>query len=118
MSRATNNAASHRRHKKYLKAAKGNYGARRRLYRTARETVEKGWRYAYRDRRAKKRTMRRLWIVRINAAARKHGLSYGRLIHGLKQSGVEIDRKILADLAVADPQAFAELAELVKSRAA
>lgn len=110
MSRATNNVAAHRRHKKYLKAAKGNYGARRRLYRTARETVEKGWRYAYRDRRARKRTMRRLWIVRINAAARELGMSYSNLMNKLETSGIQLDRKMLAHLAATDPDGFAAVA--------
>ncbi|GAB4318388.1 MAG: 50S ribosomal protein L20 [Candidatus Zixiibacteriota bacterium] len=110
MSRATNNVAAHRRHKKYLKAAKGNYGARRRLYRTARETVEKGWRYAYRDRRARKRTMRRLWIVRINAAARELGMSYSNLMNKLEKSGIQLDRKMLAHLAATDPDGFAAVA--------
>jgi large subunit ribosomal protein L20 len=112
MPRATNNVAAHRRHRKYIKKAKGNYGARGRLYRTARETVQKGLTYAYRDRRAKKRTFRRLWIVRINAAAQEFGMRYGRLIDGLKKSGVVLDRKALADLAVRDQQAFGELVKI------
>ncbi len=110
MSRAKNNPHAHRRHKKYLKAAKGNYGARRRLYRTARETVEKGWRYAYRDRRAKKRTMRRLWIIRINAAARELGMSYSALMNNLEKTGIQLDRKMLAHLAATDPDGFAAVA--------
>jgi large subunit ribosomal protein L20 len=80
--------------------------------------VERGWRYAYRDRKQRKRDFRGLWIARINAAAREHDLSYSRLMHGLKQAGVEVDRKILAELAVSDPKAFGELAELAKSSAA
>ena len=115
MPRATNNVAAHRRHKKYLKRAKGNYGARRRLYRTARETVQKGLQYAYRDRRAKKRDFRRLWIVRINAAAREFGLSYSRFIDGLNKAEIEVDRKVLADLAVHDKDAFGALAEKAKA---
>ena len=109
MPRATNNPASRRRRKRVLKQAKGFVGGRRKLYRTARETVEKSLQYAYRDRKARKRDFRRLWIVRINAAAREHGLSYSQFMHGLKSAGIDIDRKILADLAVRDREAFAEL---------
>jgi large subunit ribosomal protein L20 len=118
MPRVKRGVTKHRRHKRILKEAKGYYGARSRLFRVAREAVERGWRYAYRDRRQRKREFRALWIARINAAARENGLSYSRLVHGLKQAGVEVDRKNLADLAVADPKAFAELAELAKGRAA
>ncbi|MEW5701225.1 MAG: 50S ribosomal protein L20 [Candidatus Zixiibacteriota bacterium] len=110
MSRATNNVAAHRRRKRYLDAAKGNFGGRRKLYRTARETVQKGWTYQYRDRRNIKRTMRALWIVRINAAARALGLTYGRLIDGLNKSGIRLDRKVLAHMAATDPEAFAAVA--------
>ena len=110
MSRATNNVAAKRRHKKFLKAAKGNYGARRTLYRTARETVQKGWTYAYRDRRARKRTMRALWIVRINAAAREVGTTYSRLIDQMQKANMLVDRKMLAHLAATDPEGFAALA--------
>jgi len=109
MPRATNNPASRRRRKRVLKQAKGFVGGRRKLYRTARETVEKSLQYAYRDRKARKRDFRRLWIVRINAAAREHGLSYSQFMHGLKTAGIDIDRRILADLAVRDREAFAEL---------
>jgi len=109
MPRATNNPASRRRRKRILKQAKGFVGGRRKLYRTARETVEKSLQYAYRDRRTRKREFRRLWIVRINAAAREHGLSYSQFMHGLEQSGVQIDRRILAELAVHDREAFAGL---------
>ena len=116
MPRATNQVASRRRRKKVLKATRGNYGARRRLYRTAKETLQKGLAYAYRDRRNKKREFRRLWIVRINAAARVLGLSYNRFIQGLKQAGVSLDRKTLASLAVSHPQTFAQLAELAKKK--
>ncbi len=108
----------HRRHQKTLKQASGFRGSSGKLFRRARLAVEKSQVYAYRDRRQRKRQFHRLWIVRINAAARQHGLSYNRLIHGLKQSGIEIDRKILAELAIADPAAFTELVELAKSRAA
>jgi large subunit ribosomal protein L20 len=114
MSRVKRGVAAKRRHKRYLKAAKGYVGARNRLIKTAREAVEKGWKYAYRDRKQRKRQFRALWIVRINAAAREHGLSYSRMIHGLDRAGVEIDRKVLADLAVSDPRAFGALAELAR----
>ena len=113
MSRATNNVAAHRRHKRYLKAARGNFSGRRKLYRSARETYEKGLRYAYRDRRVRKRTMRELWIIRINAAARQLGLTYSRLMSGLKQAGVNLDRKTLAHMAATDPDGFAAVARLV-----
>ncbi|NLI15045.1 MAG: 50S ribosomal protein L20 [candidate division Zixibacteria bacterium] len=115
MPRATNNVAAKARHKKYLKAAKGNYGGRRKLYRTARETVNKGMAYAYRDRRNKKREFRRLWIIRINAAARLYGLTYSRLMDGLKKLNVNLDRKILADIAARDSETFKQIAEAVKA---
>jgi len=101
--------ASHRRHKKYLKAAKGYFGARSKLYRTARQTVEKGWTYAYRDRKQRKRMFRRLWIIRINAGARANGLTYSTLIHMLNKSNITINRKVLAHLAMHDPAAFTQL---------
>jgi len=115
MPRATNNVAAHRRHKKVLNKAKGNYGGRRKLYRTAKETVQKGMTYAYRDRRNRKREFRRLWIVRINAAVQQFGLRYNRFMDGLKKSGVTLDRKALADLAVRDQAAFAQLVEVAKA---
>lgn len=115
MPRARNNVAAHRRHKKFLRQAKGNYGGRSRLYRTARETVQKGMAYAYRDRRNRKRDFRRLWIIRINAAARLNGLSYSAFINGLNKAGVSINRKMLADIAVKDFKAFTELAETARS---
>jgi large subunit ribosomal protein L20 len=118
MPRVKRGVARRRRHKRILEQAKGYYGARSRLVRVAREAVERALRYSYRDRKQRKREFRALWIVRINAAAREHGLSYSRLVAGLKKAGVEVDRKNLADLAVADPQAFAQLAELAKGRAA
>ena len=118
MSRIKRGATRKQRHKRILENAKGYYGTRHRLVRVAREAVEKGWKYAYRDRKQRKRVFRSLWIARINAAAREHDLSYSRLIHGLQQAGVEVDRKILAQLAVDDPKAFGELAELAKSQAA
>jgi large subunit ribosomal protein L20 len=108
---------AHKRHKKYLKLAKGYRGGRSKLYRTAREAVERSLCYAYRDRRQKKREFRKLWVIRINAAAREYGLSYSRFINGLNQAGVELNRKVLADMAVNEKAAFARLAEMVKSRA-
>ena len=103
--------------KKILKLSSGYFGVKSNAYRMAKQQVDKSLAYAYRDRRQKKREMRRLWIVRINAAARLHGLSYSRLIAGLKAAGSELDRKMLADLAVRDERAFAELAELAKKAA-
>ncbi len=103
-----------KRRRKVMVAAKGNRGGRRKLYQTARETLMRSLQFAYRDRRAKKREFRKLWIVRINAAARLHGLSYNVFIRGLKAAQVDIDRKVLADLAVRDAQAFARLAEVAK----
>ena len=116
MPRSTNNVAAKRRKKKYLKAAKGYVGGRSKLYRTARQAVERGWLYAYRDRKTKKREFRRLWIIRINAAARMNDLSYSKLISGLKKADVEIDRKILAHLAFHDLEAFGKLCDLVKAQ--
>lgn len=106
MPRAINNVASRRRRKKILKQAKGAYSARSRLYQNAKETVMRGLRYAYRDRRVRKRDFRRLWITRINAATRMEGMSYNRFMNGLKLAGVDVDRRTLADLAVLDPTAF------------
>jgi large subunit ribosomal protein L20 len=114
MPRATNNPAAKRRHKKVLKAAKGNYGGRSKLYRTAIETVHKGLAYAYRDRRAKKRDFRKLWIIRINAAVRLYGLSYSRFVDGLNKAGIKLDRKVLADMAARDSQSFKKIVETVK----
>ncbi len=110
MPRATNNPASRRRRKKILKAAKGYHGGRRRLLKRATETVERAWTNAYRDRRRKKREFRRLWIVRINAAARAHGLSYSVFMNRMNKLSVGLDRRQLADLAVRDPEAFGALA--------
>jgi large subunit ribosomal protein L20 len=115
MSRATNNPASRARRKKVLQQARGYRGAKSKLNRTAQEAVNRGLAYAYRDRRVRRREFRKLWIMRINAAARLHGLSYSRLISGLKAAQVEIDRKILADLAVRDEAGFAKLAEIAKA---
>jgi large subunit ribosomal protein L20 len=114
MPRVTHAAARKKRKKKILKAAKGYFGGRKNLYRTAKNAVEKGWEHAYRDRKKKKRNFRRLWITRINAAARENDLTYSRFMNGLKLSGVELDRKALADLAVRDPGAFSSLAERAK----
>lgn len=114
MPRSTNNVAAKQRRKKYLKAAKGYWGGRSKLYRTAREAVEKGWQYAYRDRKAKKREFRKLWIIRINAAARLNGLTYSQLINGLSKLNIEINRKALAHLAMNDMEAFAKICDTVK----
>ncbi len=114
MSRVKGGPASRRRRRKIMKLAKGYVGGRRRLYRTARETVERGLVYAYRDRRVRKRTFRGLWNIRISAGARVHGLSYSRLIHGLKEAGMELDRKILADIAACDAAAFDQIAQRAK----
>ena len=105
-----------RRRKKILKQAKGYHGARNRLYRSAKETVERALQFAYRDRRCRKRDFRRLWILRINAASRSHDLNYSQLVHGLKLANIEIDRKILAEIAISDPEAFGAVCE--KARAA
>lgn len=107
--------ASHRRHKKYLKMAKGFRGGRSRLYRTAREAVERSLVYAYTGRKLRKREFRKLWILRINAGAREHGMSYSRFIFGLQQAGVALNRKIMADLAVREKDNFAALVALAKS---
>jgi large subunit ribosomal protein L20 len=115
MPRVKSGVAHHARKKKIMQAAKGARGGRSKLYKAAKENVERGMRYAYRDRRKKKSEFRALWITRINAAARIHGLSYSRLVSGLKKGGVEINRKILADLAVRDAEAFGKLAEVAKS---
>lgn len=111
MPRSTSAGARRKRKKKIFKAAKGYFGGRKNLYRTAKDAVERGWEHAYRDRKKKKRNFRRLWISRINAAARQHDLSYSRFMNGLKESGVELDRKVLADLAVRSPEAFEALVE-------
>jgi large subunit ribosomal protein L20 len=111
MPRTTASVARNKRKKKIFKAAKGYFGGRKNLYRTAKDAVEKGWEHAYVDRKKKKRNFRRLWIARINAAARDNDLSYSRFINGLKKAGVELDRKALADLAVKNPEAFSALAD-------
>jgi len=109
MPRAKNKVASHRRRKKILKLAKGYWGSRSKVYTIAKGSVEKGLVHAYRDRKLKKRTFRQLWIVRINAAARENGITYSKLIDAMNKKGVEINRKVLASLAVENPSAFTEL---------
>ncbi|MGX1101123.1 large subunit ribosomal protein L20 [Amorphus suaedae] len=116
MARVKRGVVAHARHKKVLKAAKGYYGRRKNTIRTARAAVEKAAQYAYRDRKVRKREFRSLWIQRINAASREHGLTYGRLIDGLNKAGIEIDRKVLAHLAYSEPEAFKAI--LDKARAA
>ena len=115
MPRVHHAVATKKRKKKVLKQSKGYWGARSRLFRTAREAVDRAQVYAYRDRRRRKRDFRRLWIIRINAAARRNGMSYSQLVHGLDQAGVAINRKVLADLAVRDPAAFAAVVEQARS---
>lgn len=115
MARVKRGVQANRRHKKVLARAKGYYGARSRVYRVAVQAVMKAGQYAYRDRRNKKRSFRRLWIARINAGARLNGLSYSRLINGLKKSNIEIDRRILADIAMNDANAFTAICDKAKS---
>src|SRR5215208_2719628 len=115
MPRARSNVPRLKRKKQVMKAARGAFGARSKLWKAAKENVERGWKYAYRDRKNKKRDFRKLWIVRINAAAHQHDMSYSVFMNGLKKAGVEIDRKVLADLAVRDPQAFAAIAEQART---
>jgi large subunit ribosomal protein L20 len=113
--RVRNSVASRRRRKKVLKLSKGYFGARSRLFRTAQEAVNRAQQYAYRDRRVRKREFRKLWIARINAAARLNGISYSQLIHGLSVAEIAVNRKILADLAVRNPDAFTAIVEQAKS---
>ena len=115
MSRVKRGVAARARHKKILKLAKGYYGHRSRVFRVAKQAVIKAAQYAYRDRHQKKRQFRALWIVRINAACRLNGIRYGEFIHGLKQTGIELDRKIMADMAIFDAEAFADLVAQAKS---
>ena len=115
MPRVRSNVARLKRKKQVMKAARGAFGARSKLWKAAKENVERGWRYAYRDRKQKKRDFRRLWVVRINAAAHLNGMSYSVFIDGLKKAGIEIDRKILADIAVRDPQAFSAIADQARN---
>ncbi len=116
MARVKRGVTTHARHKKVIKQAKGYSGRNKNVFRAAIERVEKGLQYAYRDRRVRKRTFRSLWIQRINAGAREHGLTYSQFMNGIKRSGIEIDRKVLSDLAVREPDTFEALAE--KARAA
>lgn len=116
MARVKSGTVRRKRRKRILKLAKGHYGAKHRLYRVANQQVMKSLNYAYRDRRRRKRDFRKLWITRINAAARMHGLSYSRFMHGLKMAGIEVNRKMLADLAVSDQEAFKQLAETAKAQ--
>ena len=115
MPRARSNVPRLKRKKQIMKAARGAFGARSKLWRPAKENVERGWKYAYRDRKAKKREFRRLWITRINAAAHQNDMSYNVFMSGLKKAGIELDRKVLADLAVHDPAAFSALADKARS---
>ena len=115
MSRVKRGVTSHARHKKVLKQAKGYYGRRKNTIRVAKQAVERAQQYAYRDRRNRKRSFRALWIQRINAAVRELGLTYGRFIDGLGKAGVEVDRKVLADLAVREPEAFRALVEQART---
>jgi len=114
MPRVKRGVTTHRRHKKILKLAKGYRGSKSKLYRVANQQVMKSGNYAYIHRRLKKRDFRRLWIARINAAARDNGISYSRMMHGLKVAGVDINRKVLAELAISDPGGFTQLADLAK----
>ena len=115
MPRARSGVPRLKRKKQIMKAARGAFGARSKLWKAAKETVERGWKYAYRDRKNKKRDFRRLWITRINAGAHQNELSYSKFMNGLRKAGIEIDRKMLADLAVHDPAAFTLLAEKART---
>jgi len=114
MPRVTNQVARHKKKKKVREQAKGYRGARSKLYRTAKNAVERGWAYSYRDRRNRKRDFRRLWITRINAASRQHDMPYSSFINGLRSAGVELNRKTLADLAVRDPNVFGDLVAVAR----
>lgn len=114
MPRVKSSVTARKRHKRFIRRAKGYWGGRSRLYRTAREAGERSWSYAFRDRKARKRDFRSLWVSRINAAARVHNLSYSRFIDGLNKANVGLNRKVLADLAVGDPTAFKKLAGVAK----
>jgi len=116
MARVNSRVQAHARHKKVIKAAKGYRGRRKSCFRVATQAVDKARQYAYRDRKVKKREFRRLWIARINAAARINGLSYSRFMYGLSEAGIELDRKVLADIAVRDAEGFAKLAETVRAQ--
>ena len=118
MARVKRGVNARKHHRTVLKAAKGYYGAKSRQYKAAKEQVQHSGQYAYRDRRNKKREIRRLWITRINAACRINGLSYSVFMHGLKTAGIELDRKVLSDMAIQDPEGFAQLCEVAKKAAA
>ncbi len=115
MSRVTSGPATAKRHKKVIKAAKGYYGRRKNTFRAAVQAVEKAGQYAYRDRRAKKRNFRGLWIQRINAGARMHGLTYSAFMNGLNKAGIEVDRKVLSDIAIREPEAFKALVDQARA---
>ena len=115
MARVKRGVTSHAKHKKILKAAKGFYGRRKNTIRVAKQAVEKGLQYAYRDRKNRKRTFRALWIQRLNAAVREHGLTYSRFIDGLGKAGIEVDRKVLSDIAISEPEAFAAIVAQAKA---
>jgi len=117
MARVKRGVTSHARHRKVIKQAKGYYGRRKNTIRIAKQAVEKAGHYAYRDRKVRKRTFRALWIQRINAAARANGLTYGRMIDGLKKAGIDLDRKVLADMAVHEPETFKGLVEAASAAA-
>ena len=114
MPRAQSTVPRHRRHRKLIKQARGYYGSRKSNYRTAKDAVQKAWQYAYRDRRVNKRNFRRLWIIRINAAFRQHGLTYSQFISAMKDKNIELNRKTLAHMAVHNPEGFAEVVNSVK----
>lgn|SRR5574341_567050 len=115
MSRTKGGIVTRRRHKKIIQSVKGQYGSRGRLFRRSNEAMMKSLRYAYVDRRKRRRDMRRLWIVRINAAARIHGMSYSKFMHALNRANITLDRKVLADIAVRDPETFGKIAEAAQS---
>lgn len=115
MARVKRGVTSHAKHKKVFKATKGHYGRRRNTIRIAKQSMEKAMQYAYRDRKNRKRTFRALWIQRLNAAAREHGLTYSRLIDGLGKAGIEVDRKVLSDIAIREPEAFAAIVARAKA---
>ncbi|WP_203290755.1 50S ribosomal protein L20 [Maricaulis parjimensis] len=115
MSRVTSGPATAKRHKKVIKAAKGYYGRRKNTFRAAVQAVEKAGQYAYRDRRAKKRNFRGLWIQRINAGAREHGMTYSVFMNGLSKAGIEVDRKVLSDIAIREPEAFKALVDQARA---
>jgi large subunit ribosomal protein L20 len=118
MARVTHAVPRHRKKKKYFRAARGYFGGRSKLWRIAKNAVERGWQYSYRDRKQRKREFRRLWITRINAAVREHEpqFNYSRFMNGLKRAGIEVNRKILSDLAVRDPNAFGELVKRARAQ--